>query len=68
MNALLAYHNQMVGASGIEPLTLATSKQCSAPELRAYDISIVRFRLPLYALPLALDAQDPKDHPLNTSL
>ena len=29
----------MVGASGIEPLTLATSKQCSAPELRAYTIT-----------------------------
>jgi hypothetical protein len=28
----------MVGASGIEPLTLATSKQCSTTELRALDL------------------------------
>jgi hypothetical protein len=31
------YERSMVGASGIEPLTLATSKQCSAPELRAFN-------------------------------
>jgi hypothetical protein len=40
----------MVGASGIEPLTLATSKQCSTTELRACG--------PPYAFTLQAGAQE----------